>query len=1589
MIQRLLLTLFVPLSFVFYSDSKVLDSSKTPEVFDKVHSFKENNTIVTQLAKNGPKSNDNSCGLAITTTVSGCYSVSGVSKATVSNEISWTSVPDGGVITVQAAGQTRTINVRNVSTITDADVHSPQVVAFELDATNAPVTITVTYGSCEVTSTATLPPPCDPFVCEGIGGTVFKDFNANGVREPGEYTGLPDIVVRAVTSTGNSFTTSTDSLGQYTIAVPTAQYPIRVEFTNIPTYAGNGTPNGPDGRTSVQFVDAPDCSVDLGVLNAQEHCQTDPLIMIPCFVNGDPLPAGASSGSLDALVAFPYSLRGNQDMSKMTELATASQVGSLWGTAYSKFTKKLYTSAVLHRHVGLGPGGLGGIYVTDMAGPTYSTANTSLYVNLTNLGIDLGSIPSNPDRGLPSVPTTASYDLAAFSSIGKVGIGDMDLAEDGSMLWFTNLHDGQLYSLRVPASGAPGPNDWAVHPLPNDNLCTGGTRRIWGLKTYQGKVYVGAVCDASVSKDKSDLRAKVYAYTPGTGNSLGTGGSYQVIFDFPLTYPKGSPDRTDFSIRGWFPWEDDFSNFNIIGTNDLFIIHPQPILANIEFDIDGAMVLGFNDRSGLQLGYQNYGLNPPSDTHYSNISGGDILRAYFSNGTFVLENGGKAGPYTGSSTTNYQGPGGGEFYNDDFYYAGGLVHSENANGALAIRPGSGEVVASTMDPLNDQAWSGGLRFLSNRTGVYTTGNNATSAYVVYKTVDGSIGTFGKATGLGGVGLACDLPTYLQIGNRVWLDTNQNGEQDPGEKGLSGINVSLYQGTTLITSTTTDSNGEYYFTYTPTSSTAPGSTTALLPNTEYQVVFGTGGQFASDVLSEGGGRYHLTLANATGGDLNDNIDSDPQVGTIAGITAPVISVTTGNLGSVNHSVDAGFYCLPTSVASISVTMATCPTNSTIANTDGRIDLSGIQNGDKTFLYTTSVPPVYTATGTSQPVVNGSASFTGLANPTSSTGTSYSIVVYNGPCCYTIVSALLPQQNACVPPMALVVTPGSCNTLTNQYTLTGTLSLTNAITDTAFITDGATSATIAITAGTPSVPLSLTGFSSGSGSHVLQVSYAGQTVSQTYTAPESCTVTATVSVSNAVVCAGQSATLVASGCEPGTISWSSGTIPATGHSVVVSTDGLSGITSPVVQTYTATCTIGYSVTSAVASVTINPTLTTSLSSATICAGQPVTLTATGGTSYTVLPDNLTSTTGLFTLYPTGNVSYTVIAANSSGCTASAVGTVTTNTLPVATLSSATICVGQLASLTATGGTRYTLLGNNEVNTTGVFTVSPTADASYTVVVSNSSGCSAVATGAVTVNPLPIALLNSLTICAGENASLTATGGTSYTLLPDNQANTTGVFTVSPAADASYTVVVANSSGCIATASAIITVNPVPTPSLSSATICAGQLASLTTTGGTSYTLLGSNEVNSTGLFTVSPVADASYTVVVGNSSGCSNTAMSTVTVQPVPAIGNVYAVCGGPRAYTIVLADLASVTATALLYELVRGTSFDTGTAITSGKTSLPASARLSPIDQPGTYWIRMYNQQGCYSDVSVEVIPCECPTGKCVPFVIQLIKRSKG
>ncbi|WP_461055211.1 SdrD B-like domain-containing protein, partial [Spirosoma arcticum] len=97
------------------------------------------------------------------------------------------------------------------------------------------------------------------------------------------------------------------------------------------------------------------------------------------------------------------------------------------------------------------------------------------------------------------------------------------------------------------------------------------------------------------------------------------------------------------------------------------------------------------------------------------------------------------------------------------------------------------------------------------------------------------------------------------------------------------------------------------------------------------------------------------------------------------------------------------------------------------------------------------------------------------------------------------------------LSLTVTPGACNTATNEFTLTGTVSLTNSPAASLTITDGTATVTVSVSAGQSSATFSLSGLLSGTGAHTVTVASTGicsTGASTTYAAPISCTSTASL-------------------------------------------------------------------------------------------------------------------------------------------------------------------------------------------------------------------------------------------------------------------------------------------------------------------------------------------------------------------------------------------------------------------------------------------------------------------------------------------------
>ena len=358
--------------------------------------------------------------------------------------------------------------------------------------------------------------------------------------------------------------------------------------------------------------------------------------------------------------------------------------------------------------------------------------------------------------------------------------------------------------------------------------------------------------------------------------------------------------------------------------------------------------------------------------------------------------------------------------------------------------------------------------------------------------------------------------------------------------------------------------------------------------------------------------------------------------------------------------------------------------------------------------------------------------------------------------------------------------------------------------------------------------------------------------------------------------------------GTYSWSPSTTVSPSNGDVVNA------TPTTTTTYTVTYDLGGCI--ATDNITITVTnLTISVNNDTICSGSSTILTATpsdpGGT-YLWSPGGQTIQS--ITVSPITNAIYTCVYTLNSVTTSPTTGTITVNPTPTVTVNNSTICSGSNATLNASGNpTGGTYLWSNGATTSSI-TVTPNTSTSYTVTYTLNS-CTATETSNITVNPMPTVSVSPSTICAGQNTTITASPSSSGGTFTWNNAQTTSSITVSPNVTTTYTVLY-SLSGCTTTGTGVVTVNPIPSVTVSSATICAGETTTITATpnpaGGTYTWATNSSTTNS---ITVNPANTTNYTVTY-TFNGCNSQGSSgTVTVNPIPVVSiNSPSICEGQSA-----------------------------------------------------------------------------------------------
>ncbi|MBK8444895.1 MAG: hypothetical protein IPL35_16465 [Sphingobacteriales bacterium] len=405
--------------------------------------------------------------------------------------------------------------------------------------------------------------------------------------------------------------------------------------------------------------------------------------------------------------------------------------------------------------------------------------------------------------------------------------------------------------------------------LPGIPSCANGIMRPWGLGFDKGVGYLGMVCDASISRVSTDLIGYVFSFDPANP---------QAGLTLELTINLG----TYHSYKPWsYLWsqvhKDDFS--------------PQPVVSDIAITEEGDMIINIMDRWGHQMGLGQPKALSGDNSTITATALGDMLYACYDGSSWALEGTVPSCPQlnTDTGTNTSYGLTTMEYFED----LSGDGSAEANQGASLLLLGTQDLISIVMDPIapgeptGTNYWSTGGYYWYD----HTTGDKFQWTRVYPREWQGS---FGKANGLGDIDFVNMGPQPLEIGNRVWIDTDEDGVQDPEELPIPDVSIELLDNLGNVVGTTiTDANGTWYFN---TSNVTGG----ILPYSTYTV------RIASSDWSSGSGTGTLQGYLLTTADTDITIDGDFRDSDATLVSnIPTISVTTDDYGQNNHTLDMGF------------------------------------------------------------------------------------------------------------------------------------------------------------------------------------------------------------------------------------------------------------------------------------------------------------------------------------------------------------------------------------------------------------------------------------------------------------------------------------------------------------------------------------------------------------------------------------------------------------------------------------------------------------------------------------------------------------
>ncbi|RYU92657.1 hypothetical protein EWM59_26120, partial [Emticicia agri] len=252
----------------------------------------------------------------------------------------------------------------------------------------------------------------------------------------------------------------------------------------------------------------------------------------------------------------------------------------------------------------------------------------------------------------------------------------------------------------------------------------------------------------------------------------------------------------------------------------------------------------------------------------------------------------------------------------------------------------------------------------------------------------------------------------------------------------------------------------------------------------------------------------------------------------------------------------------------------------------------------------------------------------------------------------------------------------------------------------------------------------------------------------------------------------------------------------------------------------------------------------------------------------------------------------------------------------------------TVTATGGSgsyEYSS-GNNIWQASNIFSLPA---GSYTISIrdKNATDCIKTLQVTLTAKPNPSVSVNTVKICLGETAVLTATGCSGTVSWSGGGTPSGSTLSVKPTAagTTTYTATCTASNGCTAQAEGKVMTYPLPTITVNDLTLCAGETGTLTASSCTgTITWSGGGTPNGS---TLSVNATGTYTAtckVTTNGKECSAIASGKVTVNPGVSIE--------VKDVVVCLNETATLTATGCTGGTISWTGGSTGSTLTVPSTT---------------------------------------------------------